>query len=433
MSLMVAFTHLLTGDTTQSILQCDEILSIEAGPNPVAFLIRGWAHMRRGEWENAEHDLSRVIDKMEVSEGLEALLGFAYRLRATCYEHQAEWNLCLSDLKKAIDLHEADADVDKDDLAELRDQLRDQQSRVEQQQAGEPNPSDVLPESAAPLRRPPRHEILDALVDGDLERALELCEAQFDDDKNVQFLRGMAKDFRGRRAWSNDKSAAETDFADAIAEYSEVIEDETSHFLARAYVRRAQLQIALQEPEKALADLDALAKRQLLNEDEPLNIHAGLSRGLAEMRCSRFDAAGDAFENVLHLDPKNVRARDGIGRVDLYTDHRSEALEHFKAALATSQERNENADIAHFTFMIALVYHLDEKYEQASAELETIKPMLGKLQESEQRQLGQKIETFRKYLPDRVPDPEEATEEEVRCKALWVDIQDLVPSYQDAA
>ena len=427
MSLMIPITYLFTGDTTKTILECDEILSCDAHPNPGAFLIRGWAHAQRGEYENAEHDCSRFIHKVEVNEGLEAAaLGVAYRLRATCYEHQGEWNLSLSDLKKALDFYEDDTDVDADDLAELRDQ----HSRVKRKQAGESSHSDVPPESAAPLRRPQRHEVLNALVDGDLQRALELCEEQLD-DINIRFLYGIAKDFRGRRYWADNKPAAEADFEDAISEYSDVIEDATSHFLSRAYVRRAQLQIALKQPKETLVGLDELDARQLLDAHEPLNVHACLSRGIAALQLYEFNAAGDAFDHVLRLDPKNTRALDGNGQVDLYTENRPDALQRFKAALENSQERQETPNIAHFMFMIALTYYLDEKYEQAIAELEAIEPILRELQDSERRQLHQKIDILREFLPARVPDSEEEFEEQrqlfessavkaVKCTALLV-------------
>ena len=424
MSVIIPMTYLFTGDTTNAILECDEILSVAAHPNLGAFLIRGWAHLLRGEYENAVHDFSRGIDKMEASDGLEALLGVAYRLRAICYEHQAEWNLALSDLKAALYFYEAEADVDTDDLAELRSQ----HSRVKQKKTGESNPIDVPPESAAPLRRPHRHEVLNAIGDGDLEKALDLCQGHLD-DINIRFLRGLAKDFRGRRSWSENKPSAETDFEDAISEYSDVIKDTTSHFLTRAYVRRAQLQISLQQPEDALTGLDELNERHLLNEDEPLNIHATVSRGIAELRLYQFNAAGAAFDDVLLLDPKNLLALDGNGQVDLYTENRADALQHFTTALAIAQDRQEKANIAHFMFMIALTYNLDEQYEQAIPALEAIQPLLGDLQDSERRQLHQKMDILRQFLPAPVPDSEEAfeaqrevfmdsTEKEVKCKAL---------------
>ena len=322
--LMATVTTGLFTNTSKAI--CDAIL--EARPNIGARLFRGWAQVRRGEYgNNAEQDFTHVIDNMEVSEGQEALLGgFVYRLRARCYEGQAEWILCLEDLKKALSLYEADADVaaDADALAELRDQ----QHRVKRKQAGEFDDSDVRPESAAPLSN--RHEILDALVAGELEQALKLCEARID-DINVRFCRGLAKDFRGRRAWKNDnKEAAEKDFAEAIADYSDVIEDASSHFLSRAYVRRAMLLIALEQFEDTLAGLDELVERQLLNaEDKSLHISAGLNRGLANLRLLEYEEAGKAFVAVLELDPNNLRALDGNGQVDLYTQKRSDALEKF--------------------------------------------------------------------------------------------------------
>ena len=434
-SLMIAFTHLFTGDTIRTIIECDEILSVEARPNPAAFLLRGWALVRRGEFNNAERDLSRGIEAAKVSEGLaEALLGFAYRLRAICYEETAEWNLCLSDLKKALALYEADADADA--VAELRDQ----HSRVERKQAGdfsagESSDSDVRPESARPLRK----QILDALVAGDLERALKLCESRID-DINVRFLRGLAKDFRGRRLWAKDDPAAEKDFDEAIADYADVIEEATSHFLSKAYVRRSQLQIALEQPKAALAGLDELAARRLLNAgDKSLHIYAGLSRGLAKLMLYEFNDAGAAFDKVLELDPKNLRALDGNGQIDLYTENRAAALAYFKSALENSAEKS---DVAHFTFMVALTYYLDDKYEQAIAVLQPIEPMLGELQERERRLLHQKIKVFREFLSAGASEPEEEVEEEVeeepeekvRCRTLLLNICDLVtPPYQYAA
>ena len=115
----------------------------------------------------------------------------------------------------------------------------------------------------------------------------------------------------------------------------------------------------------------------------------------------------------------------------MYTENRPDALQRFKAALENSQERQETPNIAHFMFMIALTYYLDEKYEQAIAELEAIEPILRELQDSERRQLHQKIDILREFLPARVPDSEEEFEEQrqlfessavkaVKCTALLV-------------
>ena len=408
MSLMRPITFLLAGNTPKTIRECDEILSRDAHPDPGAVLMRGWAHIQRGDYEEAEQDCSRFIHTGEVSEGLKApALSFAYRMRATCYEHQGEWNLALSDLKKALDFYEDDTDVDTDDFTELREQQR----RVERKKLGESSQDDISSESAAPLSRPPRHEVLKALVDGDLQRALELCEEQLD-DINIRFLYGLAQDLRGRRSWADSNPAAESDFKDAISAYSDVIEDATSHFLSRAYVRRSHLQIALENPKEALEGLDELEARQLLDADEPLNIHAFLSRGIAALKLYEYDKAGAAFDYVLDLDKKNIRALDGNGQVDLYTEDRRNALKRFKAALEIAEKRQEKPNVAHFTFMIALTHYLDEEYDQAITTLKKIEPIMGELQDSQRRQLQQKIAVLEKFLPFGIPDSEKKFEEQ---------------------
>lgn len=407
MSLMTPMTYLFVGDTTNAILECDEILSVEALPNPGVFLIRGWAHAQRGEYENAAHDFSRFIDEVEGSDGVEApMLRYAYRLRAACYEYQDEWNLSLSDLQSALRFYDEDnTDVNVDDVADLRNQHR----RVVRKQAGESSWEGESPDAAV-SSVPQRHEVLNALVDGDLQRALELCELRLS-DISTRFLRGLAKDFRGRRSWGDNRLRAESDFEDAISDYSDVIEDATSHFLSRAYVRRSQLLIALQRHQEAIAGLDELDTRRLLNAHDPLNIRSLLDRGIAALRIYEYNAAGKAFDRVLDLDPENIRALDGNGQVDLYTENRQDALECFQRALETSQEKQEKV---HFMVMIALTYYLDEKYDEAMAELKAIEPLLLEIQDSEIRELQQKVDILRQFLPDSdgVPDSEEEFEEQ---------------------
>ena len=299
--------------------------------------------------------------------------------------------------------------------------------------ASESLQDDVSSESEKSLSRPSRHEVLEALVDGDLQRTIELCEERLD-DINIRFLYGVAKDFRGRRAWANDnKSASAADFEDAISEYSDVIEDATSHFLARAYVRRSQLQIALEQPEAAIKGLDELEAKQLLDADNPLKIYASLSRGVAELRrgVPDYNKAGAAFEHVLKFEPENTRALDGNGQIDLYTEDRPNALKCFKAALEIAEKRQEKSNVAHFTFMIALTHYLDEEYEQAISALKVIEPIIGELQDSQRQQLQPKIEALKNFLPDvSIPESEEAFEEqrqdfessavkEVKFRALW--------------
>ena len=297
--------------------------------------------------------------------------------------------------------------------------------------ASESLQDDVLSESEESLSRPSRHEVLEALVDGDLQRALNLCETL--NDVNSRFLYGFAKDLRGRRAWEDNKSAAEADFKDAISAYSDVIEDKnkTSHFLARAYVRRSQLQIALEHRKEALEGLKELEARQLLDADEPLNIYAFLSRGIAALKLRRYEEAGDAFKAVLDLDDNNIRALDGKGLVDLYNEDRPNALKHFKAALQIAENIQEKTNVAHFTFMIALTHYLDEEYEQGITALKAIEPIIGELQDSQRQQLQPKIEALKNFLPDvSIPESEEAFEEqrqdfeasavkEVKFRALW--------------
>ena len=278
-------------------------------------------------------------------------------------------------------------------------------------------PTNFLSELEEPLSKPSRHEVLKALVDGDLQRALELCEAELADIINIRFLSGLAQDLRGRRAWTENQAAAEADFKDAISAYSDVIEDTTSHFLSRAYVRRSQLHLALGYPEAALKGLDELDELHLLGADEPLKIYSYLSRGIAELKRENYERAGRAFEAVLSLDPQNIRALDGDGQAYLYTEHWQKALERFQVGLEIVQKKKVTEKIAHFMFKIALTNYLDDKYDQAIEELQALEPILRELQDSERRQLHQKIDILREFLrvskiPLKVPDSEKEFKEQ---------------------
>lgn len=405
------FVHLVTGDTANTILECDEILHQnvfdDGESDPILFLIRGLAHAVRSEHQNAVNDFSYFIENQAEDDGAR-LYGYIYR--AEVYNCLNEYELALNDLNAALECCEHNneaSDTLPDELHNLRTIIEDK--LVSNSKS---NVRDAYPQQVSPTL----DEALEALANGNIEECLSLAEIlcqQQPEAIDPVFVRGLAKDLSGRRAAkTGHNDAATADFDDAIQDYSNVIEAANSHFLTKAYERRALLLIGRQKNKEAFDDLDYVLARA------PQNINALLHHGIVAMRQRTYKQVEKDLTKILTLDPQNVKALQLKGELALIYQDYDNALLSFENALSYCPEVN----ITRIECLLykAFTLYLIKDYPTAINVIQDVEPMLVDLTDFERRYLQPKMEILRTYHPS-LPENENLSEVDSKkvMKEYW--------------
>ena len=382
------------GDTTEVLRECNEILKVQEPLNPGTYLIRGLAHSLQ-ENENADQnavsDFSRFI---ELTEGNP--LGFQYRARA--YEKIGQFDDALNDLNQAIDYYSKENQQENDLLVELIERRTVVEFKQASAHSDTTDTETLKPEDMLA-------EAFEDLAEGNIEQAIatseNLCQ-QNNRNINAVFLRAIGKDLRGRQfAKNNDTVNAETDFQNAIDDYSEVIDDTTSEFINMAYARRPLLCISIKRYQDAIGDLSEAIKR------DPNDLQMYLHRGIAAMRCYRYNEALLDFDHVLGNDSKNVQALELKGEVALKLFAYDTALRCFQ----TAQEHcHEKITTIRIMLLQALAFYLLKNYTEALQLMQEIKRQIDPLEDNESRDLKNKFELLQENLPFFPEFPSEAEE-----------------------
>lgn len=118
------------------------------------------------------------------------------------------------------------------------------------------------------------------------------------------------------------ETALELRSAGRLAEALEVLTS-PGEFDARLCNVRAEIEFALGRFEDAALSYFSVT----VSDTDNANLHYNLA--LCLVRCRRWDAASEAFERVLRLDPEQVGARLGLGSCLLHLNRAGEALANF--------------------------------------------------------------------------------------------------------
>ena len=424
-----ALVALLGGSFRDAVRECKLVIS-DANTSPelraALVFIKGCAHAMQGEFEDSEHDFSGWITRDESDSSL------GYKFRADTYEHLGDWENALADLNQAIlrtqasslealELHFHRAAI-WSELGELDAAIQDYETVVG---LNPQHPTAVLHllllkqgsgsalEIAALLREkeremsgpvsepePTLETALDRLVAADLEGALEMCEWLSEnrpEEVNTVFVKGLAKDLRGRRfSEAGDAAAAENDYRAAIRDYSVLLDNHSdSHFTTLTADRRGQLRLAIGSQESlagAIADFSHVIDR------DAQNVLAYIHRGQSYLARYDYEEANADFNRVFDFNPENSLASLAYelnGTVALLNSRHADAVGLFEVARDYCEDP---ATEIHLKLFQAAGEYLQTHYEAALALLREIEGGMSVLQGQERYAFEQKLALLQTHL-----------------------------------
>lgn len=448
---VAALIALLRGDFADAIRECYVGISdasISERLRDTLVLLKGCAHAMQSDLENAEEDFSTWIRHNESDSSL------GYNFRADIYERVGEWENALADLNQAIlrtasDSPEAAAFLFRRatvwaELGERDASIRDYQTVVD---VNPEHPTAVIHlillkqgsaaalETAALLREkerdisirvsepePTLDTALDRLVASDLEGALEICEWLSEnrpDEINTVFVRGLAKDFRGRRfSEAGNTAEAENDYQAAIHDYSNLLDNhsEDSHFTTLAADRRGQLRLAIGSQAAIAGAIEDFS--HVITQD-PANPLVYLHRGQSYLARYDFEEANQDFNRVFNCNPDNTLmslAYELNGTIALLNARHADAVQLFKKA--RNYAEGSPTEMHPMLFQAAGEY-LQAHYETASALLIEIESRVSTLQGRARYEFERKLRLLQTELRPKIEAPEVPEDRgKAKCDAI---------------
>jgi len=357
--------------------------AIQEDPNYLeAMHYRGLAHYQLADYEQSLKGFKKAVDVMDAWDRLNARLeGFLTKQESGAlssreqrqkqetqeqlaqeYSHATEFILGLH-MRRDLYIARGDAADADDEWAMARNSYRD---ALDLRKSGDPN--DTLANTKIGLAY--LHEAESAFYDdGVLYRAIRILdEAIASVQKAIDYSADFAYAhlalgdvyaFQARTYVSDPerKIVAHT-FGDALAEYDKALKADAQ--LLPALLSRARVYIELEDPAKALADLQKALDMQ------PRNAELYGLAAMAYQVGQDYQNAINTAATALALDPKNAEAHNAAGLAYYYLGDLGMAAEHFTNAIEADPTKHQwYTNLGNTYFQMGSWHRARQEYEKA--------------------------------------------------------------------